>query len=75
MKISQRYIARKNLVYKILKILYKLKQARRLWNKIITKFFCKIGFMPSNTDTSIFTIKKEKELIIIDIYIDYFALG
>ena len=40
MKIPQRCEnRRKRLVCKILKSLYSLKQARRLWNKTIIKFF------------------------------------
>ena len=38
-KIPQGCIVRESLVYKILKNLYRLKKARRLWNKTITKFF------------------------------------
>ena len=60
MKIPQWYIVRKSLVYKILKSLYGLKQAGRLWNKTITKFFRKIGFIPTNVDSYI-SLLKEKE--------------
>lgn len=42
-----------------------LKQAGKLWNKTITKSFGKIGFIPTNADTCIFTIKKKGELIIV----------
>ena len=75
MKIPQRCIVREGLVYKILKNLYGLKQARRLWNKTITKFFQKIGFTPTNADSCILTIKRERELIIVGVYIDNLALG
>ena len=57
MKILQGYlVGQEGLVCKILKSLYGLKQARRLWNKTITKFFRKIGFTLINTDECIFTI-------------------
>ena len=59
MKIPQGWIVREGLVCKILKSLYRLKQARRLWNKTITKFFRKIGFISTNADSCIFTIKKD----------------
>ena len=58
MKISQRYlISPKDLVFKILKNLYWLKQVGRFWNKTITKFFQKIGFTSKNANTCIFIIK------------------
>lgn len=66
---------REDLVCKILKSLYGLKQAGRLWNKTITKFFRKIGFIPTNADACILTIKKEGELIIVGVYVDDLALG
>ena len=74
MRISQGSIVREALVYKILKSLYRLKQAGRLWNKTITKFFRKIGFTPTNADSCILTIKKEGELIIVGVYVDDLAL-
>lgn len=41
---------------------------------IVTKFFQKIGFTPTNRDVYILIIKKKGELIIIDVYIDDAAL-
>lgn len=41
---------------------------------IVTKFFQKIGFTPTNMDVYILIIKKKGELIIIDVYIDDAAL-
>ena len=71
MKISQRCQAgRKRLVCKILKSLYELKQAGRLWNKTIIKFFRKIGFTPTNANICILTIKRKGKLIIVGIYVD-----
>ena len=54
MKIPKRCRSgREGLVYKILKSLYGLKQAGKLWNKTIIKFFQKIGFVPINADACI----------------------
>ena len=75
MKIPQGCIVRKGLVYKILKSHYGLKQAGKLWNKTITKFFRKISFTSTNVDSYILTIKREKEFIIVGVYIDNLALA
>lgn len=61
-------------VCKILKSLYGLKQAGKLWNKTIIKFFQKIGFTFTNADACIFTIKWQRELIIIGMYVDNLIL-
>lgn len=71
MKIPQGCLAdREGLVCKILKSLYGLKQAGRLWNKTITKFFQRIGFTPTNADACILTIKWKGELVIVAVYVD-----
>ena len=76
MKIPQRCQADQEvLVCKILKSLYGLKQAKKLWNKIIIKFFRKIDFNPTNADACILTMKWRKELIIVDIYVDDLVFG
>ena len=76
MRIPQRcLVGREGLVCKILKSLYGLKQAGRVWNKTITKFFRRIGFTPTNADAYIFTIQWEGELIIAGVYVDDLALG
>lgn len=64
-----------DLVCKILKSLYDLKQAGRFWNKMITKFFRKIGFIPTNTDVYILTIQWKEKLIIVGGYIKELVLG
>ena len=74
MRIPQDCIVREGLVCKILKSLYGLKQVGRLWNKMITKFFREIGFILTNTNSCIFTIKRG-ELIIVRVYVDNLALG
>lgn len=61
------------LVYKIFKTLYRLKQTGRLLNKIIIKFFKKIGLDPTNTDLYILVFKKVSRLVIVRSYIDDLA--
>lgn len=63
------------MVCKILKSLYGLKQAGRLWNKTIIKFFRKIGFITTNGDACILTLKRRGELIIVGVYVDDLLLG
>ena len=76
MKIPQECLAgREQLVCKILKSLYGLKQVERLWNKTIIKFFRKIGFASTNADVCILTIKWKGELIIVGMYVDDLVLG
>lgn len=58
------------MVCKILKSLYGLKQAGRLWNKTIIKFFKKIGFDATNGDPYILIFRKEEQLIIVGVYVD-----
>ena len=76
MKIPQGCLTgQERLVCKILKSLYGLNQAGRLWNKTIAKFFRKIGFTPTNADACILTIHWEGELIIVGVYVDDLVLG
>ena len=42
---------------------------------MITKFFRRIGFTPTNADVCILTIQWEGELIIVGVYVDNLALG
>ena len=75
MRISQRCkIDQEGLVYKILKSLYGLKQAGRLWNKILIKFFRKIRFVATNADPCILAYQKGDVFIIVGVYIDDLVL-
>lgn len=57
MKIPQKCRAsKKKLVCKLLKSLYGLKQAEKLLNKTLTKFFQRIGFISTNTNMCILII-------------------
>ena len=76
MKISQGcLVGREDLVCKILKSLYGLKQAGQLRNKTIINFFRRIGFTSTNIDTCILIIQWKEEPITVGVYVDDLALG
>lgn len=52
-----------------------LKQAGRLWNNTIIKFFRKIGFNPTNAYPCILIFKRGGELIVVGVYVDDLLLG
>ncbi len=70
-----RQTGREGLVCKILKSFYGLKQAGRLWNKTIIKFFKKIGFDATNGDPCILIFRKEEQLIMVGVYVDDLMLA
>ena len=74
-KISQKCrIEWEGLVYKNLKSLYNIKQAEKLWNKTIIKFFQKIGFVLTNANLCILVYKQDDIFILVRVYIDDFLL-
>ena len=76
MKIPQRYkIDQQDLVCKIFKNLYRLKQARKFQNKILIKFFQKIKFVTTNADPCILAYQKGDIFIIVEIYVNDLVLA
>ena len=63
------------LVCKIINSLYGLKQVERLWNKTFIKFFRTVSFTPTNGDSYILTYREGDVLIILEVYVDDFALA
>jgi hypothetical protein len=60
-----------NMVCKLNKAIYGLKQASRNWNKTIHSFMVKIGYRPLKTDPCVYIKKtKTKKLIMICLYVD-----
>ena len=67
MKIFQKcLVSQEDLVCKILKSLYRLKQVMKLWNMIIIRFFQRIGFTSTNMGICILTIKWKRDIIILE---------
>jgi len=58
------------LVWRLLKTLYGLKQSSRAWNIVITKWFIDYGFIQSEKEPCIFTYFKNGIICIICLYVD-----
>jgi hypothetical protein len=59
-----------NHVYKLRKALYGLKQALRAWYERLRDFLLSKGFIMGRVDTTLFTKKIEKNLFVLQIYVD-----
>jgi hypothetical protein len=64
-----------NHVYKLKKALYSLKQAPRAWYDRLRDFLLSKGFMMGKVDTTLFTKKIEKDLFVLQIYVDDIIFG
>ena len=60
------------LICHMLQSFYKLKQAEKLWNKQIVKFFLNLGFVATNRNLCILFYKDFTNdiIIIVDIYVN-----
>jgi hypothetical protein len=59
-----------NLVCRLKKVLYGLKQALKAWSDKIGQYFVTSGFQTSNANFSLYVKKTDHEIIIIVIYVD-----
>ena len=64
-----------NHVYKLKKALYGLKQAPRAWYERLSDFLLSKGFMMGKVDTTLFTKKIDKDLFVLQIYVDDILFG
>jgi hypothetical protein len=64
-----------NHVYKLRKALYGLKQAPRVWYERPRDFLLSKGFTMGKVDTTLFTKKIGKDLIVLQIYVDDIIFG
>ena len=62
-------------VYKLEKTLYGLKQAPRAWYERLRDFLISKGFMMGKVDTTLFIKKIEKDLFVLQIYVDDIIFG
>jgi hypothetical protein len=59
-----------NHIYKLNKALYRLKQAPRAWYECLRDFLIENGFRIGKADSTLFTRKMGKDLIVCQIYVD-----
>nr|GEX73986.1 retrovirus-related Pol polyprotein from transposon TNT 1-94 [Tanacetum cinerariifolium] len=57
-------------VYRLRKALYRLKQAPRVWYDELSKFLTSKGFTKGTTDPTLFTIRYEEDILLVQIYVD-----
>ena len=64
-----------NHVFKLKKALYGLKQAPRAWYERLVKFLISSGFKMGKIDTTLFIKPKDKDMLIVQIYVDDIIFG
>jgi Reverse transcriptase (RNA-dependent DNA polymerase) len=64
-----------NHVYKLDKALYGLKQALRAWYGRLSLFLIENGFTRGINDTTLFTKKRDNDLLLVQIYVDDIIFG
>ena len=64
-----------NHVFKLKKALYDLKQAPREWYERLSTFLLKKGFKMGKIDTNLFIKTKEKDMLLVQIYVDDIIFG
>jgi hypothetical protein len=62
-------------VYRLKKALYGLKQAPRAWYERLMDFLLSKGFKMGKVDTTLFTKKIDKDLFVLQIYVDDIIFG
>ncbi|GJU87184.1 retrovirus-related pol polyprotein from transposon TNT 1-94 [Tanacetum coccineum] len=62
-------------VYRLRKALYGLKQAPRAWYDELSKFLISKGFTKCIIDPTLFTIKYEEDILLVQIYVDDIIFG
>ena len=64
-----------NHVYKLKKALYGLKQAPKAWYERLRDFILSKGFTMGKVDTTLFIKKIDKDLFVLQIYVDDIKFG
>lgn len=66
---------RSDLVCRLLRSIYGLKQSGRLWNQKVIGFLKTLDFKPLNADPSILVAHREGAMLMIRVYVDDFLLA
>ena len=64
-----------NHVFKLKKALYGLKQAPRAWYERLSKFLISSGFKMKKINTTLFIKPKDKDMLLVQIYVDDIIFG
>ena len=64
------FVEEPNMVWKLKKSLYGLKQSGRMWNKLLNKFLTSEGFVRSMTDPCLYTYFDGKNTVNIIVWVD-----
>jgi Reverse transcriptase (RNA-dependent DNA polymerase) len=64
-----------NHVYRLIKGLYGLKQARRAWHGRLSSFLLSNSFVKGQNDTTLFTKKKDNDILLVQVYVDDIIFG
>ncbi|GKA93580.1 retrovirus-related pol polyprotein from transposon TNT 1-94 [Tanacetum coccineum] len=59
-----------NRVYKLKKVIYRLKQAPRAWYDMLSSFLISQDFSKGSVDPTMFIRKEGKELLLVQVYVD-----
>nr|GEV31653.1 retrovirus-related Pol polyprotein from transposon TNT 1-94 [Tanacetum cinerariifolium] len=62
-------------VYRLRKALYGLKRAPRAWYEELSKFLTSKGFTKGTIDMTLFTIRYEEDILLVQIYVDDIIFG
>ena len=61
-------------LYRLCKALYGVKQASRVWRKVIKEFLVSIGCVQSQADASLYYLRKNEETVHVLVYVDNILL-
>jgi hypothetical protein len=62
-------------VYKLLKTLYRLKQASRAWYARVKMFLLEYGYVMGIVDMTLFTLNHDTDFLLVQIYVDNIIFG
>nr|GFB91798.1 hypothetical protein [Tanacetum cinerariifolium] len=62
-------------VYKVVKALYGLHQAPRAWYETLATYLLENGFQRGTIDQTLFIMKQQKDIILVQIYVDDIIFG